>query len=234
MKYGILIAAAVMLASCAYFVSTRFTGYAYIVDSHRSKQPVEGLWIEAYYFQESERDDAPFFTSTTDEHGYFSFEGRSPSGGFDIDGWEMAYVYSGADRLDTLGTFQFVSSNRPNNYRTVELDTFALPHTVWIVPRIASLGSAPGNEMHLRMDLGGDFSPDSNLERTYSGPFSVGQKLDAWPGYMSFGIQHWLTFGSREFGSAMWTYTTEYSGNVMAPWRPRTSEGDTVFLDITL
>ncbi len=234
MKYGILIAAAAMLASCADLVSTRFKGEATIVDSHRSKQPVEGLWIEAYYFQESERDDAPFFTSTTDERGFFSFEGRSPSGGFDIDGWEMAYVYSGADRLDTLGEFGFQFGDDTYRYKTLHLDTFALPHSVWIVPRIASLGSDPGSELHLRMDRDGDFSPAINFERAYSGPFSEGQKLDAWPGTMSFGMQHWLTFGSRQLGSASWTYTSEYFGNVMAPWRPRTSEGDTLFLDISL
>jgi hypothetical protein len=133
-----------------------------------------------------------------------------------------------------LGEFGFQFGDDSYRYKTIHLDTFALPHTVWIVPRIASLGSAPGSELHLRMDRGGDFSPAINWERMYSGPFSVGQKLDAWPGTMSFGMQHWLTFGSRELGSAMWTYTTEYSGNVMAPWRPRTSEGDTLFLDITL
>ena len=234
MKYVMLIAAAAVLASCADLVSTRFKGEATIVDSHRSKQPVEGLWIEAFYYNESERDDAPFFTATTDDRGFFSFEGRSPSGGFDIDGWEMAYVYSGADRLDTLGEFGFQFGDDTYRYKTLHLDTFALPHSVWIVPRIASLGSIPGSELHLRFDRGGDFSPAINFERAYSGPFLVGQKLDAWPGTMSFGMQHWLTFGSREFGSATWTYTSEYFGNVMAPWRPRTSEGDTLFLDISL
>lgn len=234
MKYGMLIAATAMLASCADLVSTRFKGEAYIVDSHRSKQPVEGLWIEAFYYNESQRDNAPFLITTTDERGFFSFDDRSPSGGFDIDGWETAFVYSGPDRLDTLGEFGFQFADESYRYKTLHLDTFALPHTVWIVPRIASLGSAPGNELHLRFDRGGDFSPASNWERTYSGPFSVGQSLDAWPGSMSFRIQHWLSFGSREFGSAAWTNTTEYSGNVMAPWRPRTSEGDTLFLDITL
>lgn len=234
MKYVMLIAAAAVLASCADLVSTRYTGEAYIVDSHRSKQPVEGLWIEAFYYNESQRDDAPFFTATTDDRGFFSFEGRSPSGGFDIDGWDLAYVYSGSDRLDTLGEFGFQFGDDSYRYKTLHLDTFALPHTVWIVPRIASLGSIPGSELHLRFDRGGDFSPAINFERAYSGPFSEGQKLDAWPGYMSFGMQHWLTFGSREFGSASWTYTSEYFGNVMAPWRPRTSEGDTLFLDISL
>lgn len=225
----------IFIASCQPGLNRRFDGEAYLVNNHRDKQPVEGVLFEMFYYQESVRDDEPFAVATTDDRGHFKIEGVSPGGGgFDIDGWNQAFAFADPSRTDTLGTLQFAyPGNDTYRYQTIRLDTFVMPHQVWVVPRVASLGTGSGNDLYLRMNQGGDFSPESNLERTYSGPFSLGQKLDAWPGQMSLGMQHWLSFGSREFGSATWAPTTEYSGNVKAPWRPRTIEGDTVYLDIS-
>jgi hypothetical protein len=223
-------------SSCQSVFNQRIDGEAYLINNHRDKQPVSGVLFEVFYYQESERDNEPFAMATTDERGYFHIEGVSPGGGgFDIDGWQEAFAFTDLTRADTVGTLQFAyPGNDTYRYKMIRLDTFALPHTVWMVPRIASLGSASASEFTLHFNWKGGLCPTGTSEFQITGPLSVGQTLDAYPATMDLANQHWLAFGSREIGYAYYPGQVMTTGSVEIPFGLRTVEGDTVFVDVVL
>mgnify|MGYP000848090375 CR=1 FL=1 len=225
-----------LTASCQSVFNSRIDGEAYLINNHRDKQPVSGVLFEVFYYQESERDNEPFAMATSDENGFFKLEGVSPGGGgFDIDGWEQAFAFTDLTRSDTIGTLQFAyPGNDTYRYKMIRLDTFALPHTVWMVPRIASLGSASASEFTLHFNWKGGLCPTGTSEYEITGPLSVGQTLDAYPATMDLANQHWLAFGSREIGYAYYPGQVMTTGSVEVPFGLRTAEGDTVFVDVVL
>ncbi|MEY3101834.1 MAG: hypothetical protein RL558_111 [Bacteroidota bacterium] len=229
--FGILAA-----TSCQSAFNQRIEGEAYLVNNHRDKQPLGGVFFEVFYYQESVRDDEPFAVATTDERGYFKIDGVSTGGGgFDIDGRQQALVYTDLTRSDTLGTLQFAfPGNDTYRYQMIHLDTFALPHRVWMVPRIASLGSNAASEFTLHFYFKDGLCPTGTSDYPITGPLSVGQKLDAYPATMDLANQHWLAFGTRTIGSAYYPGQVMTSGSVEVPFGLRTAEGDTVYLDVVL
>jgi hypothetical protein len=237
---GLAICIIIGLNGCKDFGYIPVNGSAYIIDDYQSRNPMAGLYVEAVYDDRSldpiitNPTLTPLMGTITDDHGYFSFDTRFPDQGM-IDNTAWALVYSDSMKSNQIGEFRFSSKGSFSNRMTIGLDTLCMPYNIWIVPRLANLGSETSDTILYRVDAVEVVAP-SQKDHYVVGPFSIGQVLPAVHVKINFGTQEWLKHGSRYAFWAMYSNQEliHYSTYSLFPEGMRAREGDTVFTDIYL
>lgn len=188
---------ALMLTSC-FDYTDEIVGHAIIVDNFENKTPLEGLYIEVEHTEDEGYNYDVIANDTTDENGYFEINTKIKAGFINIDSWSLAHVYSDTEYSDTLGYFTFQFPDHTYGYKTIHLDTFSLSHNIWVIPRISNLGGYQADEILIHYYNCTLVDP-STRNMTFPGPVYENQTFDPVEITMTINIQHWLTYGSRDF-----------------------------------
>ncbi len=210
-------------------------GNAFIVDDFKDKNPLEGLYIEVEYTNNEGRTYDFLVGNTTDKNGYFEIDTKLKGDYFSIDSWAVANVYSDTEYSDTLGYFGFQFSDDTYSYETIYLDTFSLSHNIWVIPRISSLGDYQPDE--ITIDFQNCELIDTSLTNmTFYGSVVVNQTFTPVEIKMTMNIQHWLSFGTREFARGNLKIDSKEIGYgyFKLEESKHTIEGDTLYLNFDI
>ena len=231
-----IICIVVIFTACTMRIGTeKLTGHAYIVDNFKDKNPLEGVYIEVEYTTDEGYTYDFLVGETTDENGFFEIDVKYKNGLIGFDSWARALVYSDTEYSDTLGSFQFYFPENTYRYKTIYLDTFSLSHNIWVVPRIVDLGNFQPDELIIHFQ-NCELTDKSLANQTFSGPVFENQVFEPVEIVMDMLIQHWITFGTREFARGSLKKNANEIGFgyfKLEEGRP-TSEGDTVYLDFRI
>ncbi len=233
-KTIIFLFAALVLTSCLYenFGTDKIKGQAVIVDNFKDKNPLEGLYIEVAYTKDEGYTYDYLTSSTTDINGYFEIDTEFKTDYFCIDCWAIANVYSDSDYSDTLGSFNFQFPKNTYDYKTIYLDTFSLSHNIWIIPRIKSLGDYKPDEISIDF-YNCELVDTSFTNMIFYGSVDLNQQFTPVEIIMSMNIQHWLSYGTREFARGSLKVDSEEIGfgYFKLEQSNHIIEGDTLYLD---
>ena len=213
----------------------KIKGQAVIVNNFKEKKPLEGIYIEVQH-TEDEGYNYDFLQGiTTDKHGFFEINVKYKIDFMCIDCWAVANVYSDIKHTDTLGSFSFPYANNTYSYQTICLDTFSLPHNVWVVPKIIDLGGYHPDEIEI--DFGkSDVVDSAQKNMSYTGSIQEHQTFTPVQIKMSMNIQHWLSYGSRDLATGFLKKNSKQIGfgYFHLSTYKRTVEGDTLYLNFYL
>ena len=219
------------ITSCS-FTTTNIEGGAYIVESTRIQNPIQGAYLEIQYTTDEGGSYDILATTTTDENGYFYFDEKSPDC---FDCWERVDVYSDSTGQILLGSFEFVSANFDNIFSPdiIHVDTFSLEHTIYAVPRIDSLPTGDYSNLSYAVT---SFPLASGVASNYSvsGPIQIGDQFNPIELIMSFQTQHWIQYGYGQIAqtSILNSQNQEINGGFFLKTPDRyTAQGDTVYLE---
>jgi hypothetical protein len=219
------------ITSCS-FTTTNIEGGAYIVESTRIQNPIQGAYLEIQYTTDEGGSYDILATTTTDENGYFYFDEKSPDC---FDCWERVDVYSDSTGQTLLGSFEFVSANFDNIFSPdiIHVDTFSLEHTIYAVPRMDSLPTGDYSNLSYAVT---SFPLASGVASNYSvsGPIQIGDQFNPIELIMSFQTQHWIQYGYGQIAqtSILNSQNQEINGGFFLKIPDRyTAQGDTVYLE---
>jgi hypothetical protein len=219
------------ITSCS-FTTTNIEGGAYIVESTRIQNPIQGAYLEIQYTTDEGGSYDILATTTTDENGYFYFDEKSPDC---FDCWERVDVYSDSTGQILLGSFEFVSANFDNIFSPdiIHVDTFSLEHTIYAVPRMDSLPTGDYSNLSYAVT---SFPLASGVASNYSvsGPIQIGDQFNPIELIMSFQTQHWIQYGYGQIAqtSILNSQNQEINGGFFLKIPDRyTAQGDTVYLE---
>jgi hypothetical protein len=219
------------ITSCS-FTTTNIEGGAYIVESTRIQNPIQGAYLEIQYTTDEGGSYDILATTTTDENGYFYFDEKSPDC---FDCWERVDVYSDSTGQILLGSFEFVSANFDNIFSPdiIHVDTFSLEHTIYAVPRMDSLPTGDYSNLSYAVT---SFPLASGVASNYSvsGPIQIGDQFNPIELIMSFQTQHWIQYGYGQIAqtSILNSQNQEINGGFFLKTPDRyTAQGDTVYLE---
>jgi hypothetical protein len=219
------------ITSCS-FTTTNIEGGAYIVESTRIQNPIQGAYLEIQYTTDEGGSYDILATTTTDENGYFYFDEKSPDC---FDCWERVDVYSDSTGQILLGSFEFVSANFDNIFSpdVIHVDTFSLEHTIYAVPRMDSLPTGDYSNLSYAVT---SFPLASGVASNYSvsGPIQIGDQFNPIELIMSFQTQHWIQYGYGQIAqtSILNSQNQEINGGFFLKIPDRyTAQGDTVYLE---
>lgn len=233
-KTIILLFPAFLMTSCIddYLGPERIKGQAVIVDNFKDKNPLDGICIEIVYTKDEGYTYHYLSNSVTDTNGYFEIDTEYKAGYFNIDSWAIAYVYSDSEYSDTLGSFRFQFPANTYDYKTIHLDTFCLSHNIWVIPRISSIGDYQPDEVSINF-YNCELVDTSFINMTYAGSVEVNQQFSPVEIIMSMNMQHWLSYGTREFAFGTLKIESEEIGFGYFKLKEykHTIEGDTLYLD---
>jgi hypothetical protein len=229
--------ATLTLTSCIdeNFGTDGIKGQAVIVDNFKEKNPLEGLYIEVSYTRDEGYTYDYLSSSVTDVNGYFEIDTEFKSDNYSIDSWAIANVYSDSDYSDTLGSFNFQFPDDTYDYKTIYLDTFSLSHNIWVIPRIKSLGDNKPDEISINFS-NCELVDTSFKNMTFQGSFDLNQQFTPVEIIMSMNIQHWLSYGTREFARGSLKVDSEEIGfgYFKLEQSKYTMEGDTLYIDFDI
>jgi hypothetical protein len=235
MKTTLIMLASILLFTACFDSVRKYKGHAVIVDNFNDRNPLEGVYIEMKYTNVEGGDYKYLDGVTTDKNGYFELNTsfNAPFFGFDSDAY--ASVYSDTKYTDTLGFFRFQFNDDTFAYLTIHLDTFALSHNIWIIPRIKNLGKHQPDEIVIEFQNCG-LVDNSRRTTTYSGNIALNQTFEPVEIIMSMSLQHWLCFGSRDLAFAILKKNNNEIGyGYFKLEKPeRTVTGDTLYIDFSI
>ncbi len=222
--------ATLTFTACGYGTD-EIRGHAYLVDNFTDKNPIEGAYIELIYTTDGGYNYHFLDGVSTDMYGHFKIDTEYKTGFICLDCWVKANVYSDKQYTDTLGSFGFYFANKTYSYSTIHLDTFALEHKVWIVPKIRNLEAYQADEISIDFYNAELLDSAQNI-MNYVGPITVNQKFTAVEMKMTMRMQHWLSYGSKDLarGSLMKDSKEIGFGYFKLENAKHTIEGDTLYL----
>lgn len=219
------------ITSCS-FTTTNIEGGAYIVESTRIQNPIQGAYLEIQYTTDEGGSYDILATTTTDENGYFYFDEKSPDC---FDCWERVDVYSDSTGQILLGSFEFVSASFDNIFSPdiIHVDTFSLEHTIYAVPRMDSLPTGDYSDLTYYVT---SFPLANGVADNYnvSGPIQIGDQFAPIELMMTFQTQHWIQFGYGEIArtTILDAQNNAINGGFFLKTPERyTAQGDTVYLE---
>lgn len=217
------------------FTTDKIKGQAIIIDNFKDKNPLERLYIEVKYTNDEGYTFNSLSGSATDENGYFEIDTEYKTGLLSLDSWAIANVYTDINQSEKLGSFGFQFPKHTYDYMTIHLDTFSLPHNIWVIPVIKDLGSYQPDEISIDF-YNCDVVDTSNTNMTFRDSFTVNQTLNPVEIKMTMNIQHWLTYGSGELARGSLKINNEEIG--FGYFRleevKHSSEGDVFYLNFTV
>ena len=236
-KTIIFLFATLTLSACIdeSYNTDKIKGHAFIVDNFNDRNPLEGIYIEVEYTN-NEGCTYDFISgSTADENGFFEIDTEIKTDYFGIDSWAIANVYSDTNYSDTLGSFSFQFLADTYDYRTIHLDTFSLEHNIWVIPRIRSLGAYQPDELSINF-YNCELVDSSLTNMTFYDSIDISQTFTPVEIKMTMNIQHWLSYGTREFarGSLKIDSKEVAFGYFKLEQSKHTLEGDTLYLDFDI
>lgn len=231
----IIILFATLLFSACTDETDKISGHAFIVDNFKDKNPLEGIYIEVEYTKNEGYSYDFLHSVTTDKKGYFKIDTEFKTDVFSIDCWAVANVYSDTEYTDTLGNFSFQFPDGTYGYKTIHLDTFSLPHNIWVIPRISNLGNYKPDEISINF-YNCELIDTSLTDMTFFGSVNVNQTFTPVEIKMNMNIQHWLSYGSRDFarGSLKKNSQEIGFGYFKLEKSKHTIEGDTLYLNFEI
>lgn len=231
----ILILFTALLFSSCINEADKISGHAFIVDNFKDKNPLEGIYIEVEYTKNEGYSYDFLHSATTDKNGYFKIDTEFKADYFNIDCWAVANVYSDKEYSDTLGNFGFQFPDDTYGYKTIQLDTFSLSHNIWVIPRINNLGKYQPDEISIHF-FNCELVDSSQENMTFFGSVSVNQTFTPVEIKMTMNIQHWLSYGSREFarGSLKKNSQEIGFGYFKLEKSKHTIEGDSLYLNFDI
>jgi hypothetical protein len=223
-----------LFTSCG-LETDKISGHAIIVDNFKDKNPIEGLYIEIEHTVDEGYNYEVVEKTKTDKNGFFEIDTKFRTGFMCIDCWAVANVYSDNQYSDTLGSFGFQFANNTYRYKTIHLDTFSLPHNIWLIPKIINLDVYQPDAISIDF-YNIDLVDSSQKLMTYYGSVAENQTFTPVEISMDMNLQHWLSYGSKDLarGSLKKDSKEIGFGYFKLENSKRTVEGDTLYLNFTV